>query len=185
MKKVIPFVVLLPMMLAVLAGCGGRGNNYTLEEAKASGFVVFENSNITSGQSAWDAFVDHANQGDPCEVTLAFYYTLDRQSVSPELYEEEKDDYPVLYIQKLRFDGKLFTLSYRDEDGKHTFQYHYLKRFETTNPPASALFTSRIWYALVNDKEVTGEQIERGMFSSRSGDWIDHQVVYSKYTYKN
>ena len=151
---------------------------------EAAGLIVFENSNITSGQSMWDDFVALSEEGIPCEVGLAFYYTLDNRNISPELYEETKDDYPALYIQTLSYDGKLFTLSWTEGEEDYTFRYKYLKRFDDKSPPFSARFSERIWYALVNDKEVTGKQIEKGMFSSQYGDHIDFMTVYSKYVYK-
>ena len=49
---------------------------------------------------------------------------------------------------------------------------------------ASAVFSDYTYYVLVNDDTVTWEQIEHGMFSSRFGDWIDHQTVYRELIYK-
>ena len=158
--------------------------DYTLENAKADNLVVHENGNITSGQEAWDMFIERVGKGDPCAVRLAFYYTLDDWNVSPELYEEIKDDYPALYIQDLSFDGNTYTL-YSVEDGnEHNFRYGHLKKMTEASPPPSATYTKRQMYVLVNDEDATWEKIQSGMLSSQSGDHIDHRVVYSKYTYK-
>jgi len=50
---------------------------------------------------------------------LAFYYTLEGQGITPALeeYEDIKDDYPLLFIQDLSFNGKIYTL-YSVEDKK-------------------------------------------------------------------
>ena len=159
--------------------------NYSLENAKNDNIVVYENGNITSGQSIWDTFVAKAETRTPCAVRLGFYYTLDDPSrYSPEHYEEIKGDYPVLYILDLSFGGDIYTL-YSVEDGiEYSPQYRYLKQFTEESPPISATFTKREMCILVNDNEVTWEQIQHGMFSSQFGDYIDHRTVYSKYTYK-
>jgi len=157
---------------------------YSLENAKRDGLVVYEDGSITEGQTIWDTFIKKTQKGEPGLVRLAFYYTLDNQNISPEHYEEIKDDYPVLYIQDLSFDGNSYTL-YSVEDGKeYTYQYSFLKHYAEILPPATAKFTKREIYVLVNDDKVTWDQIQHGMVSSQFGDYIDHKTVYSKYTYK-
>jgi len=186
----------LLMLLVILTGCSANNiptyllykeipQNYTLENAKTDKLVVFENGSITSGQSVWDAFLVKTEKKESCVVRLAYYYTLEDPSrYSPEHYEEIKDDYPVLYIMDLSFDGTEFTL-YSIEDGiEYTQQYRYLKQFTEDSPPISAIYTKMEMYILVNDNEVTWEQIQHGMFSSIFGDIIDHRTVYSKYTLK-
>jgi hypothetical protein len=184
----------LLMLLVFLAGCGSNRipdyvaykkipPGYSLENAKNDGLVVYENGSITSGHSMWDLFVDKTGKKEPCNVRLAFYYTLENQNISPELYEEIKDDYPALYIQDLSFDGNSYTL-YSVEDGKeYAFQYKFLVHLTEASPPSTAIYVKREMYVLVNNDEVTWEQIQRGMFSSIFGDYINHKTVYSKYTY--
>jgi len=209
MKRIITVIFLL-ILTAGLLGCGDRnsdvgiddGSNsnsdsesdsesagtpkaYTLEDVIAKGFVVHENLSVISGQDVWDAFVEKTQDKAPCIVMLAFYYTLgDPSHYSPEYYEEIKDDYPLLFTQLLRYDGDSFTLAWSEDEGDYSFSYKYLKRFEEKSPRPTANFTHRVWYALVNDNGVTGEQLQWGLASSQFGDYIDHMVVYSKYTYK-
>jgi len=184
------------IFLVVLTGCGSSNTSdyipykeipkgYTLENAKTDNLVVYEDGCITSGQSVWDSFLEKTGKNESCIVRLAYYYTLgDPSRYSPEYYNEIKDDYPVLYIMDLSFDGTSYTL-YSVEDGvEYTPQYRFLKRFTEESPPISATYSKREMYILLNDDEVTWEQIQQGMFSSKSGDYIDHRVVYSKYTYK-
>ena len=160
--------------------------DYSLDNAKSDNLVVYENGNITSGQTVWDTFIEKTDYRKPCVVRLGFYYTLDDPSrYSPEHYEEIKDDFPVLYVMDLSYDGTTYTL-YSIEDGiEYSPQFRYLKHFTEESPPISAIYTKREIYILVNDNEVTWEQIQRGLASSQIGDFIDHRTVYSKYTYAN
>lgn len=43
----------------------------------------------------------------------------------------------------------------------------------------SALFSEYTYYVLVNDNNVTWDDIKHGMLSSQSGAYIDHYRVYS------
>ena len=159
--------------------------NYSLENAKKDNLVVFEDGDITSGQSVWDEFIENTERGKSCAVRLAFYYTFDGQGITPayEQYEEIKDDYPLLFIQDLTFNGKIYTLYSIEGEKEYRFNYKYLKRFVEASPREIVPYRETIRYVLVNDKEVTWEQIISGMISSRFGAWIDHKTVYTKYTW--
>jgi hypothetical protein len=158
--------------------------NYSLEDAKNDNLVVFEDGNISSGQAVWDDFVKITEQGKLYTVRLAFYYTLNGVGITPahEQYEEIKNDYPHLFIQDLTFDGRIYTLYSVEDKKEYKFSYKYLKRFVEASPKETDTHREIIRYVLVNEKEVTWEQIMSGMLSSRFGDWIDHKTVYIKYT---
>lgn len=155
-------------------------DNYNLDDAKSDNCVVFEDSDITYGQSAWDNFITAINNGKSSTVRLAFYYTLGNPSqYSKEYYEEIKDDYPILYIKDLSFDGKKYIIE-GVEDGKLVSkEYKYLMKYEGRPNSATAIFSEYTYYVLVNDNTVTWDDIEHGMLSSQFGDWIDHYIVYS------
>ena len=159
--------------------------DYSLENAKNDNLVVFEDGDITSGQEAWDKFMEIIEQGKSYAVRLAFYHTLDGQGITPahEQYEELKNDYPHLSIQDLVFNRRIYTLYYVEDGKEYRFNYKYLKRFVETSPKETIPYREIIRYVLVNDKEVTWKQIGSGMLSSRFGAWIDHQTVYKKYTW--
>jgi len=191
MKNTLVFL----MLFFILVGCSSKTISdfisyekipldYSLENAKNDGLVLYENGNITSGQSIWDLFIEKNRKNEPCFVRLAFYYTLVNQNISPELYEEIKDDYPVLYIQDLSFDGKTYTLYSVEYGEEYITQFKYLIPLTDASPPSTATFIKREMYVLVNSNEVTWEQIQHGMISSRFDDYIRHRIVYSKYTYK-
>jgi len=155
-------------------------DDYSLKNAKADGCIVFENLDITSGQSEWEHFVEKTTNGESSKVRLAFYYTLgDPSHYAEEYYEEIKNDYPVLYIMDLSYDGEKFKL-YRTEDGQeHSSEYKKLVRYTGKPRSANATYSQYVFYVLVDDDSVTWEQIEDGLLSSQFGDRIDHYKVYS------
>ena len=144
------------------------------------GRVVFNNGEITSGQSVWDAFVNAAYNNEPSTVILENNWTLNAAGLSPELYAEIKDDYPMQIVQTLDFSGDRygFTLSWAEGDTGIFSGFRYLMRFEEPAPSATATYTSKVMYILVNDSEVTWQQLFHGMVSSYSGAFIDHKTVY-------
>ena len=155
-----------------------------LELAKKSDVAVFENLQCISGQEVWDAFYQTVSDGIPSAVLCANYYTLDGQNMSAELYEQEKDNYPVLYFTLLEYDGKEFSIKVRDSsteklDQEETFKY--LKHF-TGDAPRTGNYRNYDSYILVDEDDVTWEKIERGLYSSQYGDWVRHHTVYSNYT---
>ena len=149
--------------------------DYSLADAKNDGLVVYEDFDITAGQAVWDEFVAETESGKPCKIRLMFYHTAAGQGITPEheQYEEIKDDYPGFYIQDLSFNGNIYTLYWVEEEQAYTREYAYLKRLEEP---------STIRYILINDNNVTWEQIRKGMISSRFGDWVDYCTVYADKT---
>jgi hypothetical protein len=159
--------------------------SYSLENAKNDNLVVFEDGDITSGQAVWDEFITITEQGKSYTVRLAFYYSLNGQGITPEheQYEEIKDNYPRLFIQDLAFNGKIYMLYSIEDEKEYMFKYKYLKRFFEASPRETVPYRETTRYVLVNDKEVTWEQIISGMLSSRFGARIDHKTVYQKHTW--
>ena len=187
MKKWIPFVLSLPL---ILAGCASARLpqqpsleslpvDYSLEQAKADGCVVFENIRVTSGQEIWDTFLKEVDTGHAATVRLGFYYTLDPAQCDPAYYESVKDQYPVLYIEELAFDGTRYTIRCLEDGQVRERTYQYLMKYEGEPESPNASYSSYTRYVLTNDQTVTWRDIEYGMFSSHFGDAIDHHLVYS------
>ena len=183
MKK----IAAIMLLLLVLTSCSSTITNlggytpyndipdgYTVEDAKADKLVVSEDGNITSGQEVWDEFLAQTEKGEPYMVRLASYF--------PEIIDEDVQD---LYILDLSYDVKEYTL-YSIQNGKeYTYKYEHLKRFDETEPPTEhSTYNSAVHYYLVNDLDVTYDQIIRGMLSSKVGDAIDCYGVYTKYDYR-
>ena len=155
-----------------------------LAKAKEKGFLVTEEFQITSGEEVWQDFFATTNQGTPAVIYLAHYYTLDKERMSEELYEQEKEEYPKIFLLRVSYDGKQYTVIDRpgtEEQPEMVRTYPYLVKFEGKPSSVSALFDRYEYYVLVHDKNVTWKELEWGMFSSQMGDYIDHCRIVSKH----
>ncbi len=144
--------------------------DYSIAQAKADGCLVMEGRTATAGKDVWQSFVSAAESGGSAAVRIVHSYTSTSAGGPPSVF-----------VHDLSFDGEIYT--YRGfEDGEEiTRQFKYLLRFEG-EAPATAAYRRYVRYVLVNDAGVTWGDIERGMFSSQSGDWIDHATVYQELT---
>jgi hypothetical protein len=192
--------ILLLALLSVLTSCGqkdaptdldayqmDRSAEQILKQVKRDGFVVMEDGDVSVGQEIWRDFYDTARQGKSASVKLATYHTLENQNVSEEYYEEHKDEYPVIYLAELSYDGRSYTYRSRNGlDGQNGFvrTYPYLVRYEDIPKSETATYTVCERYVLVHDADVTYDRLQYGLYSSQMGDYIDHFDVYSDYQYK-
>lgn len=80
--------------------------------------VVFEGMKCTAGDEIWDKFYQTVSHGKSASVLCAHYYMLDQERVSEELYEAEKDIYPMLFLYKMEYDRDLFTVTTRKSTEK-------------------------------------------------------------------
>jgi hypothetical protein len=156
--------------------------DYSLEDAKKDGCVVFEDLHLTSGEEHWLRFVDITKKGEPASIRLAYYYTLEAQKghVSDELYEEIKDEYPCLYFTDLIYDGAKFTTYYVEEGKEYIDKYVYLNHY-TGDARKGANFSKYDCYILVNDQNVTYDELERALYSSNFNDGIDSKRIYTNH----
>ena len=189
--------VLFLLLLLSLTACGAETpmpledlpEDYGLEQARADGVVLHEDGDIASGQEAWDAFTEAAAAGKAASVRLGFYYTLDDPSrYDPEYYASVKDDYPLLFIQDLSFDGSSYTLSSMEEGELRTETWAYMVRYDDEAPEQARYDRSITWVllndeAVASDPDMTYNKIMLSMASSRSGDAIPHRTVYQDYIY--
>lgn len=194
MKKQVFLLFLALMSAFALTGCEKSADmlslkeiseNYSLEQAKADGCVVHEGLDVTSGKDVFEAFYAKTEAGQKANVRLAFYYTLgDPSSYDPDYYESIKDDYPVLYIQDLTFDGEKYTLRWY-EDGKEIVEsYYYLMKYNEPKLSPYAVYDSSEEYILTNDNTVTRQDLWNGMISSQYDAYIEHHVVCSDLIYE-
>lgn len=191
MKKILICFIAIFLLTAAYSKSGAVPSldqipdSYSLEDAKSDHCVVFESSVITSGTSEWKHFLKATYAGRDATVRLAYYYTLgDPSQYSEEYYNKVKDDYPLLFIKNLKFDGEKYLIE-GYEDGQYiSKEYRYLVKYEGAPSSSTALFNRYTYYVLVNDNTITWDDIERGMLSSQSGDLIDHYLVYSDLDYK-
>lgn len=185
--------ILFFALALLLAGCSKAPKytldklpaDYSLEDAKADHCVVFEDGDVTSGQSIWNDFFKAANKGKTATVRLVMYYTLgDPSRYAPEYYEKIKDDYPLLYLKDLTYNGKSYTIKGYEDGQLITNEYSYLVKYTGKPNSKHASFSKYTYYVLVNDNSVTWDDIEHGMLSSQSGDAIEHYRVYSDLVFK-
>lgn len=199
-------VIILLIFVFLLTACLKEGEdinanqlseNCSLDDVKSSKYVVFEDNDITYGQSTWDEFITAIDNGKSATVRLAYYFTLGESSqYSKELYEEIKDDYPVLFIRELNYDGEKYSIKVVIDDQISLKEYKYLVKlegetsgkttniFKTTNTSKTTNISKYTYYVLVNDDTVTWDDIVHGMASSQSDDYIDHYKVYSDLVFK-
>lgn len=156
-----------------------RSDPDALDKAVESGYVVHVDGDVTNGQEIWEAFVNDTFQGKTASVQLAEYYTLNEESCSEEYYEAYQEDYPVLFLFDLTFDGSTYTLKWKEGDKEYIRQFQYLMYYTGEAPTVHATYDTYSRYVLTNDNKVTWEELQKGMFSSQLGDYIEHHTVYT------
>lgn len=156
-----------------------------LAAAKRARVVVMESVCVTSGREVWNEFYTKTEKGEPASVLIAQYYTLDPERVDPELYEKEKDDYPVLYFSLLTYNGESYAITVKDCrtcKADSSGEWKYLKHFTGSLRYTSSAYDEYDRYELLNDPDVTSwEQLEHGILSSQFGDYIPFHTVYVDY----
>ena len=153
--------------------------DYTVEQAKEDGCVIYEDDDITYGQEIWDSFVEATSAKNEAAVRLGFYYTLDDPSrYDPDYYKLIKDSYPLLFIQDLEYDGTTYTIREFEDGNEITRTYQYLMKYEGDAESPHASYDSYVRYVLTNDNTLTWKDIIAGMISSQWGAYVDHYVVY-------
>ncbi len=190
MKKITIFALILAYLLC--SGCGAEEHGrvpleemseYTLEQAKDGGCVVFEDGDVSAGQEIWEAFVSDCAEGKSAGVRLYSYYTLDPERCTPEYYEAEKDNYPWAFIQDLSFDGEKYAIRWLEDGQEYVREYEYLLRCEGEAESKTALYSSYVHYLLAHDESVTWEQYFYGLASSQFGAGVDAFDVYTDLIY--
>ncbi|MBQ3489410.1 MAG: hypothetical protein IJA86_02345 [Clostridia bacterium] len=117
-------------------------DDYSLEDAKSDGYVIYENQDISQGQEKWDKFLKTSQAGKPCAVRLVF---------------SEKN--AKLKIYDLSYNGKEYTLKFMEKDKLVSETYLYLLKSEEIPPIASiSSIEKRIIYFLADDPNLTWKQ---------------------------
>lgn len=155
-----------------------------LQKAIEEDYVVMYEFQYVNGEEKWKKFFETTRNETPATIHLAKYYTLDEVGVSKEYYDANKDEYPKLFLLSIDFDGESYTLTERPgimEEPERMSVYPYLVKMEGKPRSATALFDRYEYYVLVHDETLTWSEIERAMFSSQMGDYIDHRSVVQKH----
>lgn len=177
------------LFLLLLSSCGVNPEplpfeelpeDYSLERAKDDGCLVTEDGAVTSGQEAWEEFLNAAEAGKAASVRLCSYYTLDDPSrYDPDYYESVKDGYPMMFLKDLSYDGERFTTLSYEEGQRHEETYSFLRRREQTAPSSGVKI---IQYIITDDAESSLEKIGSQLYSSSFSpeDWIPFDIVYQE-----
>lgn len=200
MKRVI-FILVCVILAGVLTCCGQKDigsapksrvsvtpkvtppSDSLLAKYKNGRYVILEDLFCTYGEELWQEFYKSVTGNKPASVKIICYYTLNKEGVSSEYYEAEKDNYPVICLNEVDYDGKKFTITTRDikkAEPEAVKEYQFLKRYIGKPSSPFAIFSYYEYYVLVNDNSVTWPDIEYGILSSRMGDYIDHYTVFEK-----
>jgi hypothetical protein len=133
--------------------------NYTLDQAKTDGCIVFEELDITNGQEHWDAFLSSVENKKSCAVRLYFYDTLNPDLYTEEHYTELMKDYPKVEIYDLSYHRKKFTLTKIVDGELIEEEYAYLLKSEDEPLlPSVSGYSKRIVYFLSDTPDITWMQ---------------------------
>lgn len=155
-----------------------------LRLSKERGAVVMEDLSCTAGRESWASFTEAVGASLPASVSCAFYYTLDESRVSPEVWEAEKDLYPVLYFYALSFDGAAFTVTVRQSDkpeAESMESFRFLLHDTAAGSRNGETGVYERWF-LADDETVTWKEIEAGVVSSQSDAGVRHCLVFQSFT---
>lgn len=142
--------------------------------------VSGENS---SGHEIIEEFFETVNAGKPASVLCAKFYELHPESMSAELYEEEKNQYPVLYFYLVEYDGKEYRVKTRESSGTELLgaeTYPYFVHLTGENP-AGALTRYTDEYDLVYDPDVTLDQLWMSFADSANPEPVRFTSVFTDY----
>lgn len=195
-KKPAFWVVLLAIIASLIVAVGfltdpkaeeiPRGvdlGEYSLTQAKADGCVVMEDGDVTHGQQIWQNFVSATKQGEEATVRYAHYHTVgDPSRYDSDYYEEIKDQYPMMFVHTLTFDGQYYTDTWEENGEEVTRTYRYLRHFEGSPQSSTAQYERYDRYVLTNDADATWEEMFYSLVDNDIGG-IEFLEVYTDYIY--
>ena len=117
-------------------------DDYSVEDAKKDGSVIYENKDISYGQDRWDKFIKASEAGKPCAIRLVF---------------EEGNK---LEIYDLSYNGKEYTLKFMENGKLVSETYLYLLKSEEIPPiPSLSTIEKRIIYFLADEPNLTWSKV--------------------------
>lgn len=171
MRKIILLLVATTMLVC---GCGSKkGEDTTLEKGTMpTEKIVITDGKVTSGWAAWNKFFAETTAAKESEYT-----TLERVINIEYFYSEDKEtEEEALHFEvELRFENQKYIYKNLTEGVYKTYEYLVEKSGQYKN---AAIKTKG--YYLVNDKDVTYDELAWSVLSSQSTDWIDHMVIFKE-----
>ena len=141
---------------------------YGSEQAAIDGCLVSRDGAAMDNIEAFRAFVDACNRGEAGFFRIVDWY-----------YGEN----PHYIAWDLNFDGHKYTISWLEDGRRHSADFAYLRHFTGEKEQENIAYDAYEHYVLVDDLNVTWQQIWNGMISSQYGASIDHMTVFSDYIY--
>ncbi|MCR5808926.1 MAG: hypothetical protein K6G56_05135 [Clostridiales bacterium] len=160
-----------------------------LARARAEGIVITENAHVTCGKELMEDFYAKTKRGEPASLLIAKYYTLDREHTSEELYEQEKDSYPMLFLTLVEYDGNEYSYKARlssDDALDSSGSFKLLMHYSGFDPSGRGVYYDQ--YTLTNNELLTRGRIMQYYISSQLPPfWEDlaHYTIYSDLTPKS
>jgi len=173
MKKKILCVLMVLCMACALPGCSRENNlpdyvdiaalpeDYSLEDAKNDGCVVFEDHLLTSGEEEWAEFLRVTKKKWPADIRIAKYYS------NP----------PQLFLTDVSYDGKMFTPT---QPGLEPRSYKYLIRYTDADENSSSFtYSSYEYYVLMNEEGVSFSRVIDADSTGPLASQLDQFIVYT------
>lgn len=130
-------------------------DGYGTEEAIADECVVFEESQLISGEKIWKIFLKNVKKENSCRVRIAEYFS-------------ESD---ILSLMDLSYQDGSFQM---DTNYGKSKSYKYLNHYEFDADDGTPI---ECW-VLVNQQDLTYRELELSRASSLAGADVDYSIVY-------
>ncbi len=168
MKKII---VLMLVAILILCGCKEKVvENKALEkESMPTETVTITDGKVTSGWAAWNKFFEQTTGEKESE-----YATAESVININKIYSdnEEVGENITFHEIELRFENEKYIYKNLTEGIYETYEYLIKTSGEINGTGEIAT-----GYFLVNDKDLTFEELEWSVMSSQSTDHIEHQMI--------
>lgn len=171
MKKI---SLLLLAMMILICGCENKqSKNTTLEKGDTTtDKVIIIDGKITEGASNWSKFflettTAKASKNENLNSTIKIEYQYNDilvDGIEPTIYEIE-----------LRYKNGKYIYRNLSEGIYETYEYLVERSGKNNN-----VETKTRGYYLVDNQDVTYEQLTWSVLSSQSTDWIKHKMIYTE-----
>ena len=150
------------------------------------GCVTMVNGDVVAGQEQWKEFVQSSQNGTPASIRYVTYFTVgDSRRMAADLFREEWERYPTMYVHELTFDGNEYQVRWLEGDTEYVQTWKYLMRYETKAANEEATFQDCERYVLTDRNDVSWEDLMNGMYSADFKEQIPFKEVYTDYIYRD